>query len=316
MIRRTLAFVLLGVLSGSAADAQTQQPTTVPGSKVFSFSFDGDGGYLGIQTEEIGRDNMGRFGLREVRGVGVEKVIDGSPAQAAGLQNGDVIIRLDGEEITSVRKLTRLLSETAPDHQARITVLRSGSERELTVTLGKRPSPQFADGAFKFEFPMIPPVTNLPDIQALPSIPDFPSGDFVWRGFTGRQIGVGVTPLTKQLGDHFGVTNGVLINNVRENSPAAKAGLKAGDIIVEAEGNEIKTDRDLARAISEKKTGDVQLTIVRGGSRQTLRVMPEEIKGGLNQFFELKDGDNFMKVIPPATPGEPLKGITVPGRVH
>ena len=65
------------------------------------------------------------------------------------------------------------------------------------------------------------------------------------------------------------------------DSPAAKAGLKAGDIIVEAEGKEVKGEGDLIRAIAEKKEGDVTLTIVRDRNRQTIRVTPEEAKDGL-----------------------------------
>jgi len=172
--------------------------------------------------------------------------------------------------------------------------LRGGSEREINVTLGKRELPQLQTGNFRFG-----------DLQSLPAIPAFPRtpqtaplppmrGDqdvFIWRGDASRQIGVGVAPLTKQLGDYFGIAEGkgLLINNVRENSPAAKAGLKAGDVIVEAEGKEVKTMADLVRAVNEKKEGDVSLTIIRDKNRQTVRVTPEISKDGTmkyEQFFE------------------------------
>lgn len=120
-------------------------------------------------------------------------------------------------------------------------------------------------------------------------------GVFIWRGEGNRQIGVGTAPLTKQLGDYFGVSEGkgVLINSVRENSPADKAGLKAGDIIVEAEGKEVKGSLDLIRAINEKKDGDVNLTIIRNRNRQNVKVTPEAAKDGATMF------ENF---VPPATP--------------
>src|SRR5215204_1720585 len=132
MIRKSFAFilfVLVGIGAGNAQDpkADKQSPVT----KNFSWSFDGDGGYLGVQTEEVTKDNLAKFGLREVKGVGVESVVDGSPAQTAGLQKGDVIIRVNGDEITSTRKLTRLISEISPDHQAKLTVLRNGNERDI-----------------------------------------------------------------------------------------------------------------------------------------------------------------------------------------
>lgn len=324
MIRKSLAFILLGIGAGSAAFAQTPAPHPNAETKVFSMFFDSDGSYLGIQTVDVTKENFAKYGLREVRGVAVEKVVDGSPAQSAGLQNGDVIVRFNGEEITSVRKLTRLIGEVAPDHQARITILRSGGERELTATLGKRPTAKFESGNWSFgvppqgrmELPQMPEFPPAAEMPGVPAVPGAPGQQFMFRMGPSRQIGVGITPLTDQLASHFNVSSGVLINNVRENSPAAKAGLKAGDIIVEVDGKELKNDGDLIRAVSEKKEGEVSLTFVRNGSRQTVRVTPEEVKGGFNQFFEFPDGDGPMKFkrAVPATP-VPLNQLFIPGRV-
>jgi len=96
--------------------------------------------------------------------------------------------------------------------------------------------------------------------------------------------------LTKQLGDYFGITEGtgILINNVRENSPAARAGLKAGDVIVEIEGKEVKGATDLLRALNETKEGDISLTIIRDRNRQTVRVTPEISKNGAMKFEEFE----------------------------
>ncbi len=99
----------------------------------------------------------------------------------------------------------------------------------------------------------------------------------------------------------------MLIDNVRENSPAAKAGLKAGDIITEVEGKAIKGDLDLIRAIGAKKDGDVELTVVRDHNRQTFRVTPEAFKGDLKPMIESFGDDgkftpNPMIKIAPATP--------------
>src|SRR5215204_685467 len=137
MIRKSLALLVVGFVLFVSGQAQTSAPGAKSEAHAFSMFFDGDSGYLGIQTEEITRDNFGKYGLREVRGVAVEKVLEGSPAEKAGIQNGDVIIRFENEEITGTRKLTRMLAEVSPDHQVRLTVLR-GSEREITATVGKR----------------------------------------------------------------------------------------------------------------------------------------------------------------------------------
>lgn len=311
---------------------QTPEAKKEKAEQAFAFTFDGDGGYLGIQTQDVSKENFAKLGLRDVRGVAVEKVIEGSPAAAAGLQAGDVIIRFNGDDVTGARQLARFISDVAPDHQVKMTVLRGGSEQEVTATLGKHPMPKFADGNFAFSMPDmkdLPALKNMPDFKELPQFkefPDmkaFPKGDmprvfnlpngegegFVWRGGASRQIGVGLTPLGKQLATHFGVDAGVMISEVRENSPAAKAGLKAGDIIVEINGKAVKGEIDLVRAINEKQEGDVTLTIVRDKNRQTVSVTPETSKDG-GFVFQTNDENGAMtpapirsfKMAPPMAP--------------
>lgn len=306
---KLFAVFLLSASMGTAALAQqTPQVPTAPQSpqrierqiQVFT----NDGGYLGVQSQDVTKENFSKFGLREVRGVAVEKVLENSPAAQAGLQANDVIIKFDGEEVTSARKLTRLISEVAPDHQVKIMVLRNGSERDLTATMGKRPAPEFRESALGqlYGLPGIPefPRTPMPQVQPFPQggvtvVPPMRDNQnfYVFRADS-RQIGVGTLPLNKQLGDYFGVADGkgLLINNVRENSPAAKADLKAGDVIIEADGKAINSSLDLLRVLNEKKEGDVALTIIRNKNRQTVRVTPEKMTGdnAPQNFFFQTDG--------------------------
>src|SRR3954470_17101082 len=117
--------------------AELAQEPQEPGARNFSFFLDG-GAFLGVGTEDITKENMARYGLREVRGVGVTEVSKDSPAEKAGLRKDDVIVRFDGESVTSVRKLTRLLSEPSGDQSIRISISRGGAEQEVTATLSKR----------------------------------------------------------------------------------------------------------------------------------------------------------------------------------
>ncbi|HYY97079.1 MAG TPA: PDZ domain-containing protein, partial [Pyrinomonadaceae bacterium] len=90
-----------------------------------------------------------------------------------------------------------------------------------------------------------------------------------------RRIGVSTTTLGKQLADYFGVSHGVLISSVEAGSPAEKAGLRAGDIVTEAEGKQVDDASDLARAVGAKDEGEVTLTVVREKKQRTVRVTPE-----------------------------------------
>ena len=86
------------------------------------------------------------------------------------------------------------------------------------------------------------------------------------------QVGVGVTPLTPQLAQYFGVEGGLLINNVRLDLPGSKAGLKAGDVIVEIDGEPVRAGFARMRAIDNKKESDITLKIVRDRKNQTVTV--------------------------------------------
>ncbi|MER3430452.1 MAG: hypothetical protein C4324_05315 [Blastocatellia bacterium] len=274
-IWRSLSLLLLTAFS-FAAFAQDQPKSAEPKTQILTWStLEEESGYLGVQAEEINRGNYTKYGLSEVRGVAVAKVLESSPAATAGLKEGDVILRINGEEVTSVRKLTRLISEIAPDHTARVTIFRDRSEREIAVTLGRRPMPQIGQGIFT---PPSKPAPDAPNIEGrlrdyLERIETLPARTMP---FSRRQIGVSVISLTDQLSRYFKVNSGVLVSEVSEGSPAQKAGLEAGDIIVEADGKPVKQPDDLVSAINAKTSGEITLTIVRNGKRQTIKTTAED----------------------------------------
>ncbi|MBV9243058.1 MAG: PDZ domain-containing protein, partial [Acidobacteria bacterium] len=298
------------VLAFGQDDKKLPEKSEAP--RAFSFAFEG-GSYLGVQTQEITKDNFGKYSLSGVRGVAVEKVAENSPAAAAGIQAGDVILKFDGEDVTGVRKLTRLVGEVDPDHQVRITISRGGREQEITATVAKRPMQAFEDGNFTFpkmgEMPNMPQFKEMPNLKELPNMKElgpgehvwtFPGGEgrsFVFRPGEGRVIGVGVEGLSKQLAQHYGVEGGVLVSEVREGSPAAKAGLQAGDIITEINGKAVKDQMDIIRSINDKKDGDVTVTFIRDGKRQTVNITPEKSKEG-GFLFDTNDKDNGSLIGP------------------
>src|SRR2546423_15517485 len=123
------------------------QESQDPGARSLSFFLDG-GVFLGVGTEDISKENMAKYGMREVRGVGVTDVVKDGPAEKAGLRKDDVILRFDGEAVTSVRKLTRLVNESSADQSVRLTISRGGSEQELSATLSKRKMDNIFSGSF------------------------------------------------------------------------------------------------------------------------------------------------------------------------
>jgi serine protease Do len=277
MFKKHAPYVLLAIAL-FAALALAQQPTPpepMPPAEPFSsfLMLDG-GGFLGVNTEEITGENMGRYGLREVRGVGITSVAKNSPAEKAGLRKDDVILRVDNDRVTSVRKLSRLISEISPGQGVRLTLSRGGAEQEVAVTIGKREEANTFHGLFSGE----PKVWKWegPKNFNWKEMPGF-EGNVLAFG-NSRRIGVSTTSLTRQLADYFGVPDGegVLVTSVAEDGPAAKAGIKAGDVITAIDGEKIDGAGDLSRGINKKKDGEVTLTIVRNKSQQTIRVTPKD----------------------------------------
>nr|MDQ3818112.1 PDZ domain-containing protein [Acidobacteriota bacterium] len=209
-------------------------------------------------------------GLSAARGVGVSFVSPNSPADKAGLKKGDVILQFDNEPITSTRKLFRLIGEAAPEQTVRLTVSRNGSEQQVNVTLGQREGAARALRALtpeNFRF-------NLPPTPAVPGGNVQP---FTFSFGNNRRIGITSSVLTKQLADYFGVPSGtgLLITSVTENSPASKAGLRAGDCITEVNGERVENAQDLIRAINRKDEGEITLTIIRNRSQHTIKLTPD-----------------------------------------
>jgi membrane-associated protease RseP (regulator of RpoE activity) len=265
--------------------APAPEPPSPPGDlepfeQNFSFLVVG-GGFLGVYAENINRENIGRYNLNTVRGVGVTQVVKNSPAEKAGLRKDDVILRIDGESVNSVRKLNRLVSEMAPDHSVKITVSRGGSEQEVTATIAKRTNSSFAADLLRGE-PKAWKWEGNPKTWKFEG-PLFKRGQLGDNGgelsfFLGnsRRIGVSTMELNKQLADYFGVADGVLVTSVMEDSPAAKAGVRAGDVITAIDGEKVDSSGGLSRIINRKKEGDVTLTVIRNKSQQTFRVTPKE----------------------------------------
>ena len=289
-------FSLLISLSLAASVALAQQTPQAPQAPVapvappaplepfgqsFSLLIDG-GSFLGVHAEDINKENMGRYGLRQARGVGITSIVKDSPAEKAGLKKDDVILRFDGENVTSARKLTRLVSEVAPDQTVRLGISRGGSEQEVAVTIGKRENSMDTLNNFKGLKGLGGKLENLEGWTPGARVwkwegPDSDNDGFVYAFGNNRRIGVSTTQLTKQLAEFFGVADGkgVLVSSVGEDSPAAKAGIRAGDVITAVDGEKIEGAGDLTRALGKKKEGDVTLTIVRDKHQRSITVTPK-----------------------------------------
>lgn len=287
-------------------------------NNTFTFFLQG-GPYLGVHAEDVSTQNMGTYGMRDVRGVGVSEVVKDSPAEKAGLRKGDVILRFNGEAVTSTRKLNRLVNESSPDQTVRLTISRGGSEQEISATLGKR------ENMTKIFNEKIREEMRQNREKMKTEFPKIKSGDGTWTINMGnyRRIGISTQTLNKQLADYFGVSEGILVTSVSDNSPAAKAGLKAGDVITAVDGEKVDSPGDISRAINKKEDGPVILTVVRDHNTRSVTVTPEKPAPGSGADLRTITIPQIeMPVIPPVTistpriviPTVPEINVTVPRR--
>ena len=288
-LKKALYFPVSLALACGIAVAQTPAPQAphappVPGQPAVFSMFFGHGSFLGVHTEDITKENMARYNMRDVRGVGITEVVKDSPAEKAGLRKDDVIVRFENDNVTSTRKLSRLVSEVAPDHTARLTIVRGGSEQDVNVTIGKH-APMNTSRYFEG-------LRGMEGMKEFKEFKNMPPGAQVWKwdppaGVSpenfyfslgaSRRIGVTTMALTKQLADYFGIADGkgVLVTGVIDDSPAARAGIKAGDVIVSVDGEKVDGSGDVSRAINKKKEGDVTLTVVRDKNQRSFTVTPK-----------------------------------------
>jgi serine protease Do len=207
-------------------------------------------------------------------GVLVETVTPGGPADKAGIKAGDAITEFDGERVRSVRQFSRLVQESSPGHAVPTVLSRGGQRVTVNVTPERRSTDDFEtrffDGSRSFRVPPTPPSTpRAPRPPAMLAPFDTPGGMRLWNT---RGIGVTIESLDDQLAEYFGVKEGVLVKSVLNDSPAQKAGLKAGDVITAVDGRKIYDASDVNRAVDRvASSGEFTIEIVRDKKTQTLK---------------------------------------------
>jgi S1-C subfamily serine protease len=259
---------------------------------VRSFAFDQEHSYLGIMMENVTAENMAEYKLSAERGVIVRSVEKGSPAETAGIKEKDIILEYAGTQVISTMQLARLVQETPPGRRVTLAVSRDGKGTTLTAKIDKKEGVErFGGGRM-----IVPGPDSEPEFSF-----DGPAGKFFqFRGGPGAgpfsfalpgdrgsiegkpRLGITLQNLTYQLAEHMGVPGkkGVLVAEVTEGSPAATANLRAGDVIIKADGRGIEEPDDLTSAVRQRQPGDkLELKVIRDRKEITLTVeLPKETR--------------------------------------
>ena len=274
--------------------------------------FDGGGSRIGITVDDLTADDLKAL-TAVTSGVRVQQVNEDSPAAKAGLREGDVVVDFEGEKIRSARQFSRLVEETVAGHAVKLGIVRNGNRQTVEVTPESRTLGWGIDGdriGRDFERSMRDWEPRLREIEPrlreleprlreleprlreieprlrelAPRLREFrfdgPAFDFnfdnVIPGSVRGRLGVQIESLSPQLADYFGVKDGgVLVSSVTKDSPADKAGLKAGDVITSINGDRVRTYDDLINEL-RGKSGDVAVGIVRDKKESTIKASIEQ----------------------------------------
>jgi serine protease Do len=260
--------MILGVVFSAAAWAQFPdlfQTQVAPQPREINSGPFVDGTYLGVNLAEIDPTRAKELKLKEDYGVEITRVEDNSPAEKAGMKTGDVVLEYNGQRVEGMEQFGRLVRETPPGREAKITINRNGATQTLTAVLGSRRSRfsvSFPPGGF--------------DMPGFPPMPDIPT---IYTATRSARLGVEAETLGSQLAGYFGVKEGVLVRAVLENTPAQKAGMKAGDIIVKVDGVAVSAPSELSGAVraaaaNSKKTYNID--VMRERKPLTLTITVED----------------------------------------
>jgi serine protease Do len=209
-------------------------------------------GYLGVTIGVLSPDLAKQFKIPDTSGALVQDVSPGGPADKAGLKNGDVIRKLNGQTVEGNGQLTAMVTNLSPGADVKLDIIRDGQPMAIRVTLGERPA-------------------NLGVTAGVGKAPS-----------EGTLRGITVQNLTPDLRDQLGLpTNvrGVVITEVDPSSPAGQKGLQEGDVIEGINRHAVNSVADFNRLAAEAK-GQTLLRIIRQGNGYYVVISPDGDSGG------------------------------------
>lgn len=202
-------------------------------------------GYIGVQIQSVDPTDAKAVGLDEVRGIKVAGVLEGKAGDKAGIQEGDIILEVDGKKLYTSNELQSEIVLRRAGDEVKLTIWRDEKEIIKTVTLLPRDEEEIVENE---EPEIIKPV------------------DF-------NDLGFEIQDLTKSQMEDAEVENGVLITNVKRYSSAEKRGFIEGGIIHKADRKKVSSAEELVEIIESKNPGDaIMIHMIYRGSNRLLSI--------------------------------------------
>ncbi len=216
-------------------------------------------GWLGVRIQQVSPDIADSLGLDTARGALVADVTPDGPAEAAGIQPGDIITGFNGEPVDEMRTLPRIVAETRVGREVPVEVWRDGAAITVTATLGEL---EQAEEARMLTTSATPGPTEEGRVDSL---------------------GLGLATLTPQLREQYGITEeveGVVVTEVDDTVDAADKGLREGDVIVEVAQDEVRSLEDVRRLVEDHRTNGKKTILLLVNRQGEQRFIPLRIDKG------------------------------------
>lgn len=249
-------------------------------------------GWLGVSIEE---NEEGK-----VRIIAIEKE---SPAELAKLKEGDIVLKFERGEVASTKMLAKEIRKRKPGKNITLKIERNGKEIDVKVKLGEYSETnvrielesKFPRLFFAPKPPQVPAVPKLLELRKLPKPPEPPEPKmFSWSVKQRKYIGIYLEEINRELSVYFGVKEGrgLLVAKITKDSPAEKAGLKVGDVIIKADGIRTERAKDLTGVIQDKEKGKrIKLELLRNKKMKSIEVEIEEERSGFS--YSYKDWEDY-----------------------
>jgi len=263
-------------------------------------------GYLGVNFRDVSDEQMIALKIKGARGAEIVLLDHDGPGCRSGLREHDVILQMDGKAIESEEQLRRMLREMPAGRTVTFLVNREGQQQTISTQLANRDT--VGQEAWDRHMTVPEPASESPAHGNGFFGGGAPSIDMPWHGFLGTTIlsssytGALLEMMGPQLADYFGAPGGLLVRAVDPNSPAAIAGMRAGDVVLRVNTMAVVSSADWLKTVHDSRGKPLAVVVLRDRKEQILTLTP--------------DAKRRSSVVPHLWPGAKMQSELTVGMLH